>query len=71
MKDFAIESERMEMTEEMMSDTIDDVMEGDEEVRWCRYFEATSMLAAITRRHQCWLMVVVAGGVTSCCLWRF
>ena len=33
MKDFAIESERMEMTEEMMSDTIDDVMEGDEEVR--------------------------------------
>jgi hypothetical protein len=32
MKEFAIESERMEMTEEMMSDTIDDVMEGDEAV---------------------------------------
>ncbi len=35
MKDFAIESERMEMTEEIMSDTIDDVMEGDEEVGGC------------------------------------
>ena len=31
MRDFAIETERMEATEEIMGDTIDDVIEGDEE----------------------------------------
>mmetsp|Transcript_4305 Transcript_4305/g.13937 ORF Transcript_4305/g.13937 Transcript_4305/m.13937 type:complete len:230 (-) Transcript_4305:562-1251(-) len=31
MREFAMSAERMEMTEEMMSDAVDDVMEGDED----------------------------------------